>query len=80
MSITKLTKAEIVALLKKSQDEVQALRHRMSVLEGEKALRTQPASTYKAKTVVIRGEWFARVTERHGQRVVTRYVPVTATN
>jgi hypothetical protein len=60
--ITRLTKAELIALLGRRDAEVAALRVRVSTLEGELALR--PRATVPQGGVLI---------ERHGQRVTKRW-------
>ena len=48
------------------------LRHRISVLEGTRALGTKP----KNNVVVLRGVPHNVIVERHGARVTKRFVPV----
>ena len=84
MNLNKITKMELVALLKERDAEIAALRHRVSVLEGEKALglgasRAVAKPTAAERTVTVGGVVCRKVVERQGQRTRTRYVPV-ATN
>ena len=79
MNITKITKMELAALLKERDAEIAALRHRVSVLEGEKALGLRAPHPEAERTVTIGGVVCRKVVERRGQCTRTRYVPV-ATN
>jgi hypothetical protein len=61
-NITKLTKAELIALLGQRNTEIAALRMRVSTLEGELALR--PRAVVPQGGVLI---------ERRGQCVTKRW-------
>lgn len=76
MDMKKMTKAELIAELTARNAECMALRERVSVLEGEKALRPAPGAE---RIVTVGGVPCRRVVERLGQCTRTRYVPV-ATN
>lgn len=76
LNLNKITKAELVAMLKARDAEVAALRHRVSVLEGEKALGLRAPNPEAEPTVMIRGVVCRKVVERRGQSTRTRYVPV----
>ena len=79
LNLDKITKAELVAMLKARDAEVAALRHRVSVLEGEKALGLRASSAEAERTVTIGGVVCRKVVERRGQCTRTRYIPA-ATN
>lgn len=79
MNLNKITKMELAALLKERDAEITALRHRVSVLEGEKALGLGASRAVAEPTVMVSGVLCRKVVERQGQCTRTRYVPV-ATN
>lgn len=61
--MAKTTKLELEQLLAQRNEEIQHLRHRVSVLEGQLALRAAPRTTTPSGVVI----------ERHGQRTIKRY-------
>lgn len=76
MNLNKITKMELAAMLKERDAEIAALRHRVSVLEGEKALGLRASSAESERTVTIGGVLCRKVVERLGQCTRTRYIPV----
>lgn len=76
-SLNKLTKVELVALIKERDAQINSLRHRVSVLEGAAALAVrEPNKVHVPTFTVIGGVQYQRVTTRHGQHTRTRLVPV----
>lgn len=78
------TKAQMMAYIRLLEDQAikfaasaATMRERISILEGEKALRTpqQPSGV-----VHIHGVPHNVVVERHGARVIKRFVPVDRTH
>lgn len=65
--MAQVTKLELTQRLDAANKEIVALRHRVSVLEGEIALRAQPV-------VAVPGQRGRVIIERHGQRTVKRWI------
>lgn len=75
--MAKMTKLELEQLLAQRNAEVQQLRHRISVLEGQIALGAQPPAAKPApRPVRVGGVMCNVVYERHGQATRKRYVPI----
>lgn len=75
--MAKMTKLELEQTLAQRNAEVQLLRHRISVLEGQIALGAQPpAAKPSPRPVRVGGVLCNVVYERHGQATRKRFVPV----
>lgn len=74
--MAKMTKLELEQLLAQRNAEVQQLRHRISVLEGQIALKAQPPAPTPQRPVRVGGVMCNVVYERHGQSTRKRYVPI----
>lgn len=61
--MAQVTKLELTQRLDAANKEIVALRHRVSVLQGEIALKAQPAVAVRSGVVI----------ERHGQRTIKRW-------
>lgn len=72
--MAKMTKLELEQTLAQRNAEVQLLRHRISVLEGQLALGAQPPAA--SRPVRVGGVMCNVVYERHGQSTRKRYVPI----
>ena len=75
--MAQVTKFELMQQLSAANKTIADLRMRVSVLEGAAALRAAPAVSQQRR-ISIRGIEHDVLIEKHGARVIKRFVPVSA--
>lgn len=75
--MAQVTKFELTQQLNAANKTIADLRMRVSVLEGAAALRAAPVVSQQRR-ISIRGIEHDVLIEKHGARVIKRFVPVSA--